>query len=161
MRAIRILVVAAAVVTTFQLGPGDGANPALAAKERRVRYKPVRPAHHQGHDCLTCHTTWRLPAIHDPAAAEFNSDCILCHGDMLGERTRRRSVPDIHRLMLPYYYGEGQKGPDAATCAECHKGVDFDQRSAGALRLQVAVQDCWQCHSRGGSARVDLYRDRE
>lgn len=118
------------------------------------------PAHHKGQDCVSCHVTWNLVAIHDKSSSGYNSDCISCHGDMSDETSLSSSVQAIHPRMCPYVYqaaGEASNTTTNAVCAYCHVSVDFVGGSAGNLRKQVAAENCISCHRLAGPGRL-LYQ---
>ncbi|MBI2191658.1 MAG: hypothetical protein HYU36_06720 [Planctomycetes bacterium] len=124
-------------------------------------------AHNQGTDCASCHTTWNLVSVHDSSSQGFNSDCMLCHGDMTSETpgaTNTRgvrassSVQGIHPLMVPYVYqASGQSTVNNTVCLHCHKSVDILGESAGDLSRQTSATDCRSCHTLAGPGK-ELYK---
>ncbi len=118
---------------------------------------PNAPAHGmKTSDCNSCHA-WNIVQLHDSGSPEYNSDCILCHGDMSDEKSLSASVPGIHPWMCPYVYqAAGQTEMNNDVCIYCHKSVDFLETSAGNLRKQVAASECRTCHTVAGPGR-ELY----
>ncbi|MBI4600849.1 MAG: hypothetical protein HY721_02705 [Planctomycetes bacterium] len=115
------------------------------------------PAHHQGQDCVACHTTWNMVQLHDASSPAYNSDCIKCHGDMTDETTLDDDVEGIHPRMVPYVLqAAGQTETNNTVCAYCHESVDLLGGSAANLRKQVAASDCQGCHTLAGPGR-ELY----
>jgi hypothetical protein len=85
-------------------------------------------------------------ALHDPASAQYDAECVKCHGDVLEEASLDARVPGAHPVMLPQVGGESD-----AVCVKCHESVDFDRGgSAANVRRNVDVQLCSACHTRGG-----------
>jgi len=92
-------------------------------------------------------------AVHNPASAQYDRQCIKCHGDILEERSLDDRVPGAHPVMLPQVGGETD-----AVCVKCHVSVDFDSRSAGNVRRNVDVDICAVCHPRGGAGHPFYFR---
>jgi hypothetical protein len=87
-----------------------------------------------------------LRAVHNAASAQYDPECVKCHGDILEERSLDARVPGAHPVMLPQVGGETD-----AVCVKCHEAVDFDRGdSAGNVRRNVDVQVCTACHTQGG-----------
>ena len=90
-----------------------------------------------------------LIGIHDFGSANYNGNCISCHGDRTKEVALDGQTPTAHSTMLPLF-GEGND-----RCLHCHApGPDFLTYSTGGLRTQInmAETDCFSCH-RAGSCR--------
>lgn len=144
-----------ALIMIFSGGCADdsGEGPPPGRKEKIV-LSPVLPAHHEGEECTTCHTDWNLLALHDAGSAQYNADCIKCHGNMMWEESLSDLAPAAHPVMMPYALAEtGEDTLDNSTCLYCHPTVDFLEKSAGNLRKQVAAGVCVQCHRPGERGR--------
>jgi cytochrome c553 len=97
--------------------------------------------------------------MHDAASAQYNPDCISCHGDMTDRTTLSADVEEIHPTMIPWVLpAGGEPRINNQTCASCHESVDFLGGSAANLRKQVAVTICAGCHGPPGPATTTLYR---
>jgi len=111
-------------------------------------------AHNWNMDCNTCHKEWNLIAMHDASSDAYNSDCMLCHGDMQCGTTLNASVPEIHVRMMKYILqATNATTITDTTCTYCHKTVDLINYSAGNIRRQVAAEVCDKCHGPNGPGK--------
>jgi hypothetical protein len=94
-----------------------------------------------------------LRALHNPASARYDGECIKCHGDIPEEATLSTAVPGVHPMMLQQVGGETD-----TTCVRCHVTVDFDSVSAGNVRRNVDVNICAACHATGGGGYPFYFR---
>jgi cytochrome c553 len=92
-----------------------------------------------------------LLALHDSVSADYDPECIKCHGTKLNEKSLQRSVPSFHAAMVPEI--PGYQGGTDKDCQYCHKSVDLLQQSAGTLRRNVKVEACTSCHGPAGPAK--------
>lgn len=114
----------------------------------------VPHAHNWDANCAICHKNWNLIAMHDASSDEYNSDCMLCHGDMQCGITLNAAVPEIHVRMTKYILqATNTTKITDTTCIYCHKTVDFINYSAGNIRRQVATEVCDQCHGPEGPGK--------
>lgn len=97
-----------------------------------------------------------LRALHNPSSAQYNGNCLDCHGDILTRKSLNPKIPEAHVAMLPftpsYPVGKPVKvGAANEHCRFCHKkGVDFERSSAATLRKNVNPASCSICHGRRG-----------
>lgn len=92
-----------------------------------------------------------LLAMHDSESPQYNGDCLSCHAGVLEESTRDPRVLSFHQAMMPYTPGYNPAhGPNNEVCVQCHRFVDLEMDSAGALRKQVDPALCALCHGPSG-----------
>lgn len=108
-----------------------------------------------GQDAETDYSDINLYAAHDPASAQYRSDCLSCHESVITEVSADAAVDTFHVGMLKYL-NPTWNVPDDVTddaCQYCHaEGVDLMNGSAGAIRRQVSIEDeCFMCHQGGGT----------
>jgi mono/diheme cytochrome c family protein len=87
-----------------------------------------------------------LVGIHDASSANYNGNCIGCHGDRTNEVALDGVTLAAHSRMQGLF-GEGNDG-----CMACHpSGPDFLTFSRGGLREQVDIEatGCTSCHGAG------------
>ena len=87
-----------------------------------------------------------LIGIHDPGSANYNANCIGCHGARTNEMALDGRTPTAHSRKLPAHQVSN------AECIRCHEGgADLLSFSHGDLRKQVNLirNDCAVCHRKG------------
>ncbi len=94
----------------------------------------------------TADTDFAFIAVHDPSSADYDSDCISCHGDRMTEVALDGVTPSVHSTMAgSALFGEGN-----ARCLFCHKhGANLVNESGSGLRRQVDMFACNVCHGAG------------
>ena len=99
-------------------------------------------------DGTTADPTVNYDAVHNPAAPEFNTDCVSCHAGRIDEGSLDDAVPGFHALKLAM---DSIYSTDVVNerCVYCHSAVDSVTGSAGNLRRQVDVALCASCHTGG------------
>lgn len=100
-----------------------------------------------------------LLTMHDPQSADYNGDCLSCHAGVLTETTQDPRIPSFHQAMLPFTPGYNPAhGPNNDVCVQCHRFVELQTDSAGALRKQVDPALCALCHGPSGPGPVFYQR---
>ena len=95
-----------------------------------------------------------IKALHNPASARFNGDCLSCHRDVTQRTTLDPKIKDAHAVMIPFVPGfVAAKGPTNENCSFCHKGADLSGHSTSGIRKDVNADSCALCHGPGGPAK--------
>ncbi len=92
--------------------------------------------------------------IHDPGSADYDTDCIACHGEKLNELALDCETPTPHSRMLDQF----PLGNDR--CLACHEsGTNLINESAGGLRRQVDMEfvQCTLCHNEPGQLGAPVW----
>lgn len=89
-----------------------------------------------------------LIALHDSGSPQYDDTCVdsSCHGSMKYEASLNPAIPGAHVAMLP----ETPGATNNDRCLHCHRGVDYMEHSAAALRKQVDADYCAVCHGSQG-----------
>ncbi|RMG46603.1 MAG: hypothetical protein D6718_05250 [Acidobacteria bacterium] len=143
-----ILVLAAAGLTAPApaMPPGSAHQPPRAAAPERGTPLPAQ-------------TAQNLLALHDPESDRYDGRCLACHQEVMERTSADPRVPSFHVAMVPYTPGYNPaKGTTDAVCIQCHKYVELEIDSSGALRKHVDPELCALCHGPSGPGPVFYMR---
>jgi hypothetical protein len=113
-------------------------------------------------------TGQNLFAIHDPNSAQFDGDCIGCHGDKINGKSAdpRGNIFSYHGLHIPVSLGLPAVNPEDVTSSDCTTGAchgstagrsDLINQSAASLWKNVSPLGCVPCHQEGSGLGVELF----
>lgn len=123
-------------------------------RERGVRRQVVVPSHQTPNV-----STENLLALHDPQSSQYNGACLSCHASVLTKPSQDPRILSFHQAMLPFTPGYNPAhGPNDDVCVQCHRFVEIQNDSAGALRKHVDPALCALCHGPSGPGPVYYQR---
>lgn len=139
--------------------PGSASSGTFSGPSKRFKYYTlVKP---------DPDTTQNLFAIHDPTSAQFDSDCIRCHGDKINRKSAdpKGKIFTYHGMHIPVILDAKKVRPEDVTSSDCltsscHGSTggrsDLIHESAGSLRKNVWPFVCVGCHRSSGPG-VELF----
>ncbi len=74
---------------------------------------------------VTTLSTENVVDLHDETSADYDADCVSCHGDKSGEVALDGTTPMAHAMMMPQTPGADTN----ARCAYCHAKVRLQYRN--------------------------------
>lgn len=135
----------------------------LASTALAMPPRDVEPPRQQRDDKLQARAavidTENLLALHKPDSGSYDPRCLSCHEGVMEEKTLDPRIASFHVAMVPYTPGYNPtKGVTDTVCVQCHKYVDLEVDSSGALRKRVDPALCALCHGPSGPGPVYYMR---